>query len=175
MIPNSHLPWHGPRPGMDENDAPPGNVVSTVVPVGARLQPDVKSAQALGIVAASTRIRSLRPCGFRGRRSLSFRPKEVVLCRSSMSAARRWTSASRSWSPGVRRPDSGGGGEQQVRSFATFGDELEQLRDWLVAEGVTHVAMEATGSYWKPVVRHEALFDRGEVKGLSLRAVAAVR
>jgi transposase len=52
----------------------------------------------------------------------------------------------------VRRPDEGGSGrEQQVRSFATFGDELEQLRDWLVAEGVTHVAMEATGSYWKPV------------------------
>jgi hypothetical protein len=34
------------------------------------------------------------------------------------------------------------------------------LRDWLKAHGVTQVAMEATGVYWKPVVRHEALFDR---------------
>ena len=35
----------------------------------------------------------------------------------------------------------------------TFGltDELIAMREWLVAEGVTHVAMEATGSYWKPV------------------------
>ena len=33
--------------------------------------------------------------------------------------------------------------------------------------------MEATGVYWKPVVRHEALFDREEMKGLLLRAVAA--
>jgi hypothetical protein len=33
--------------------------------------------------------------------------------------------------------------------------------------------MEATGVYWKPVVRHEALFDRAEMKGLRLQAVAA--
>jgi transposase len=29
--------------------------------------------------------------------------------------------------------------------------ELEQLRDWLKGHGVTHVVMESTGSYWKPV------------------------
>ena len=28
---------------------------------------------------------------------------------------------------------------------------MEALADWLEAEGVTHVAMEATGVYWKPV------------------------
>ena len=37
---------------------------------------------------------------------------------------------------------------------------LLALRDWLEALGVTQVVMEATGVYWKPVVRHEALFDR---------------
>jgi hypothetical protein len=37
---------------------------------------------------------------------------------------------------------------------------LVALRDWLAAYRVTHVAMEATGVYWQPVVRHEALFDR---------------
>jgi transposase len=30
-------------------------------------------------------------------------------------------------------------------------DELLALADWLAAEGITHVAMEATGSYWKPI------------------------
>ena len=29
--------------------------------------------------------------------------------------------------------------------------DLKRLRQWLVSEGVTHVAMESTGSYWKPV------------------------
>lgn len=38
-----------------------------------------------------------------------------------------------------------------TRTFGTFTDELIAMREWLVAEGVTHVAMEATGSYWKPV------------------------
>jgi transposase len=51
----------------------------------------------------------------------------------------------------VRRPDKDGGRKQQVRSFQTFLDKLEALRDWLVGEGVTHVAMQATGSYWKPI------------------------
>ena len=31
------------------------------------------------------------------------------------------------------------------------------LRDYLLAEQVTIVVMEATGDYWKPFVRHEAL------------------
>ena len=38
-----------------------------------------------------------------------------------------------------------------TRTFGTFTDELITMREWLVVEGVTHVAMEATGSYWKPV------------------------
>ena len=41
--------------------------------------------------------------------------------------------------------------EQQVDSFGTTTGELERLRAWLSARGVTHVAMEATGVYWKPV------------------------
>ncbi|HUW64844.1 MAG TPA: transposase [Spirochaetia bacterium] len=38
-----------------------------------------------------------------------------------------------------------------TRTFSTFADELIAMREWLVAEGVTHVAMEARGNYWKPV------------------------
>jgi transposase len=39
----------------------------------------------------------------------------------------------------------------QRRRFGTITAELESLRDWLKAEGVTHAVMESTGSYWKPV------------------------
>jgi transposase len=40
---------------------------------------------------------------------------------------------------------------KQVRTFSSMTYGLTELRDWLKAEGVTAVAMEATGVYWKPV------------------------
>ncbi len=40
---------------------------------------------------------------------------------------------------------------QHVRTFGTTAAELLALRDWLEAHGVTYVAMESTGVYWKPV------------------------
>jgi transposase len=53
----------------------------------------------------------------------------------------------------VRTPDPGAGGQrrQAIRTFATFSADLEALADWLAAEGVTQVVMEATGQYWKPI------------------------
>src|SRR5258708_17818364 len=44
-------------------------------------------------------------------------------------------------------------GEPRVvkRRVGTTIPELESLRDWLKQEGITHVVMESTGSYWKPV------------------------
>jgi transposase len=39
----------------------------------------------------------------------------------------------------------------EVKTFTTFEGQLRSLRDWLKERGVTHVAMEATGVYWKPV------------------------
>ena len=51
----------------------------------------------------------------------------------------------------VRAPGPDGGRTSTVRRFRTFTDSLRQLRSWLIAEGVTQVAMEATGVYWKPV------------------------
>lgn len=38
-----------------------------------------------------------------------------------------------------------------IRTFRTLTRELMALRDWLLAEGCTHVAMESTGIYWMPV------------------------
>src|SRR6516225_5513022 len=39
----------------------------------------------------------------------------------------------------------------QVRRFATTTAGLLELADWVRQVGCTHVAMEATGIYWKPV------------------------
>jgi transposase len=40
---------------------------------------------------------------------------------------------------------------KEVRTFGTMRRDLEALRDWLTAAGVTHVGMESTGVYWRPV------------------------
>jgi transposase len=47
---------------------------------------------------------------------------------------------------GPGRPPS-----KEIRTFGTLTDELLQLADWLAAAGCTHVAMESTGVYWKPL------------------------
>jgi transposase len=41
--------------------------------------------------------------------------------------------------------------QQHVQTFRTTTGDLVVLRDWLAAHAVTHVAMESTGVYWKPV------------------------
>jgi transposase len=41
--------------------------------------------------------------------------------------------------------------KKQVRSFGTTLGDLQELLGWLQSEGVTDLAMESTGSYWKPV------------------------
>jgi transposase len=68
----------------------------------------------------------------------------------------------------VRTPDGAGGRRQQVRQFRTFLHDLEALRDWLVAEQVSEVVMESTGSYWKPV-----WYVLEDVEGLELKLVNA--
>jgi len=40
---------------------------------------------------------------------------------------------------------------KQIRTFGTTTGELLALREWLLSQDCTHVAMESTGVYWKPV------------------------
>jgi transposase len=47
----------------------------------------------------------------------------------------------------------------QVRTFGTTTAELFRLSEWLASNECTHVAMEATGVYWKPVWH---ILDGGE-------------
>jgi transposase len=42
-------------------------------------------------------------------------------------------------------------GEKQIRTFSTMTEDLLQLADWLLTAGCTHVAVESTGVYWRPV------------------------
>jgi transposase len=46
---------------------------------------------------------------------------------------------------------SEGGARRDLKTFGTKTKDLFELSDWLSAHGITHVAMEATGVYWKPV------------------------
>jgi len=48
-------------------------------------------------------------------------------------------------------PGPKGAPTKEIHTFGTFTDELLRLSDWLAQAGVTHVAMESTGVYWKPV------------------------
>lgn len=47
--------------------------------------------------------------------------------------------------------DADGSVTKETKTFGTMTQDLLALSDWLLAAGCTHVAMESTGSYWKPV------------------------
>ncbi len=69
---------------------------------------------------------------------------------------------------------SGPGGTvvKKTRTFGTMLDDLEALRDWLRKEDCSHVAMEATGVYWKPV--HNVLEAHFTVRIANAEHVRAV-
>jgi len=48
-------------------------------------------------------------------------------------------------------PDAKDRRYKERRTFSTMTPDLSRLRDWLKGLGVTHVAMESTGSFWKPI------------------------
>jgi transposase len=66
---------------------------------------------------------------------------QVVRCGCGIDVHQRQITAT------VRRSDQ----EFETREFDTYTSSLTELREWCKAEGVTHVAMESTGIYWKPV------------------------
>jgi transposase len=46
---------------------------------------------------------------------------------------------------------------QQTRTFGTMTRDLVALSEWLRSLDVRQIAMESTGVFWQPIVRHEAL------------------
>jgi hypothetical protein len=50
--------------------------------------------------------------------------------------------------------------EKQIRSFSTMTKDILALADWLRAAECSHVVMESTGSFWKPIYNlMEGLFE----------------
>jgi len=56
-----------------------------------------------------------------------------------------------------------------TKSYSTFTGSLEKLRDWLKKHGITHIAMESTGVYWKPI--YNVLGDDFEILLVNARHV----
>ena len=50
---------------------------------------------------------------------------------------------------------------QQTRRFSTLNEDLERMRQWLKENHCTHVAMESTGSYWRPIYN---VLDDGQME-----------
>jgi transposase len=74
----------------------------------------------------------------------------------------------------VRVPGPGPGARTaQTRKFRTFYQVLRQMVGWLVEQGVTHVAMEATGVYWKPVFHALCETGTGEAGAIEVVLVNA--
>src|SRR5215216_3607412 len=68
--------------------------------------------------------------------------------------------------------DERGQRHQQTRTYGTMTPDLEWLRAWLVEQGVSPVAMEATGVYWKPVFnRLEPHVEVGLANAAHVKAV----
>jgi transposase len=72
----------------------------------------------------------------------------------------------------VRVPDDRGGRRIVTETFGTMTPDLLALRDWLQAYGVTHVALESTGVYWKPV--YYMLEDRFTLLLINMHALKRV-
>jgi transposase len=68
----------------------------------------------------------------------------------------------------------GGDGQpaKELRTFGTMTADLLALSDWLAAAGCSHVAMEATGAYWKPI--YNLLEDRFAVLVVNAAHIKAV-
>ncbi len=69
-------------------------------------------------------------------------------------------------------PGSRGQPNKETRTFSTMTADLLAMADWLAAEGCTHVAMESTGSYWKPV--YNLLEDRFQLLLVNAQHLKAV-
>lgn len=66
----------------------------------------------------------------------------------------------------------GTGIKEETRSFDGFTSSIEELRDWLKSNKISHVAMESTGVYWKPI--YNILEDGFEILLVNARHIKNV-
>lgn len=72
----------------------------------------------------------------------------------------------------VITPKSSSGWHKEIRTFTTMTQDLLKLSDWLTSHNCTHVAMESTGEYWRPVFN--ILEGNFEVMLVNARHIKAV-
>src|ERR1041385_8241563 len=69
-------------------------------------------------------------------------------------------------------PAPSGQPQKEIKSFGTMTEDLLALSDWLLSNRVTHVAMESTGVFWKPIYNLlEGQFDLLLVNAAHIKAV----
>jgi transposase len=88
---------------------------------------------------------TLKPEGFHRTQSRRETLQVVYICCAGLDVHKETVSVC------ISRCEADGKKRQQVRVYGTFTQDLLALVDWLQENGVTHVAMEATGVYWRPV------------------------
>ena len=66
----------------------------------------------------------------------------------------------------------GEGIKKEIKTFGTFTRELEELKSWLKELGITHIALESTGIYWKPI--YNILEDGFEILLVNARHIKNV-
>jgi transposase len=66
----------------------------------------------------------------------------------------------------------GSGIKKEIRTYSTMTNDLLRLKGWLSDQGITHVAMESTGVYWKPIFN--ILEDKFEVILVNARHIKNV-
>ena len=90
-----------------------------------------------------------------------------MVWRSSTNAVAVWDIHKKMVVACLLTPGERGQPRREVRSFGTTTRSLLELGDWLATAGCTHVPMESTGSYWKPI------YNLLEGTGLELLVVNA--
>ena len=66
----------------------------------------------------------------------------------------------------------GSGIKKEIRTYRTFTRDLEELKEWLKENKITHVVMESTGVYWKPIFN--LLEDEFEIMLVNARHIKNV-
>lgn len=69
-------------------------------------------------------------------------------------------------------PDAAGQRQKDVRTFGTMTADINALAAWLHTAGCTHVAMESTGVFWKPI--YNLLEDHFRLLLVNARHIKAV-
>jgi transposase len=109
---------------------------------GLDIVPNLKSSPRIG-ESTQGRLFHLSMSSGAGRRGTTM--EDIFCCCAGLDVHKESVEAC------VRLMEPNGRLHQQTRHWGTTTQEILAMSDWMAAQGVTHVAMESTGVYWKPL------------------------